>query len=80
MNEQNLSRLHEEYLEPPIDRFFCEDWQGAEIFEDEEYIQFDNTGDKVLLHKENVLEYLSYHYEFTLELLDNVAIRKAAGE
>lgn len=79
MNEQNLSRLHRQYLEP-TDEFFCEDWQGGEIYKDEEYLVMEHNGDKVLFEKDNVMEYVEEHYEFLLELLDDVSIRKVAGK
>lgn len=68
------------FQEPETDYFELEAWNGGEIYRNEEYLEFQNTGDKVLLEKDTILEYLSDHYEFTLELLDNVAIRKVAGE
>lgn len=74
MNLQEMPRFQE-----PTDIFYTEDWQGAEIYEGEEYLEIQNRKcDKVLLEKDNVMEYLSNHFEFTLELLDNMSIRKVA--
>lgn len=68
------------FEEPETDYFELEQWNGGEIYRNEEYLEFQNTGDVVLLEKDTILEYLSDHFEFTLELLDNVAIRKVARE
>ncbi|QIK50586.1 hypothetical protein G7058_00025 [Jeotgalibaca porci] len=68
------------FEEPETDYFELEQWNGGEIYRGEEYLHMQHNGDFVLLEKETILEYLSDHYDFTLELLDNAAIRKVAGE
>ena len=73
--EANFNR----FQEPETDYFELEAWNGGEIYRGEEYLEFEN-GDLVLLEKETVIEYLRDNYYKTLELLDNAAIRKVAGE
>lgn len=68
------------FEEPDIDHFELEAWNQGEIYRGEEYLHMQHNGDKVLLEKDTIMEYLSDHFEFTLELLDNVAIRKVAGK
>ena len=40
MNEQNLSTLHRQYLEP-ADEVALEGWNGIEIYSNEEYWEID---------------------------------------
>lgn len=68
------------FEEPETDYFELEQWNGGEIYRGEEYLHMQHNGDFVLLEKETILEYLSDHYDFTLELLDNAASRKVAGK
>ena len=68
------------FEEPETDYFELEQWNGGEIYRGEEYLHMQHNGDFVLLEKETIMEYLSDHYDFTLKLLDDVAIRKVAGE
>ena len=65
--------------EPETDYFELEAWNQGEIYRGEEYLHMQHNGDLVLLSKDTIMEYLSDHFEFTLELLDDVAIRKVAG-
>lgn len=67
------------FEELQLDQFELEAWNGGEIYRNEEYLLLEHNGDRVLLSKDEVIEYLTENYEFTLELLDNVAIRKVAG-
>ena len=67
------------FEEPVTDYFELEAWNQGEIYRGEEYLEFDN-GDLVLNKEDTVMEYLSDHYDFTLKLLEDVAIRKVAGE
>ena len=64
-------------FEEPTDVFYCEDWQGAEIYEGEEYLEF-YGGDKVLNFPENIAEYLTEHTELFKELISGVSVRKVA--
>lgn len=68
------------FEEPETDYFELEQWNGGEIYRGEEYLHMQHNSDFVLLSKDTIMEYLSDHFEFTLELLDDVAIRKVAGE
>ena len=68
------------FEEPETDYFELEAWNQGEIYRGEEYLHMQHNGDLVLLSKDTIMEYLSDHFEFTLELLDDVAIRKVAGE
>ena len=68
------------FEEPQLDQFELEAWNQGEIYRGEEYLVMEHNGDRVLLSKDEVIEYLADNYEFTLELLDNVSIRKVAGE
>lgn len=68
------------FEEPKTDHFELEQWNGGEIYRGEEYLHFQDTGDRILLEKDTIMEYLSDNFEKTLELLDNVSIRKVAGE
>lgn len=68
------------FEEPETDYFELEQWNGGEIYRGEEYLHMQHNGDFVLLEKDTIMEYLSDHFEFTLELLDDAAIRKVAGE
>ena len=68
------------FEEPETDYFELEQWNGGAIYRGEEYLHMQHNGDFVLLSKDTIMEYLSDHFEFTLELLDDVAIRKVAGE
>ena len=68
------------FEEQQLDQFELEAWNQGEIYRGEEYLVMEHNGDRVLLSKDEVIEYLTENYEFTLELLDNVAIRKVAGE
>lgn len=67
------------FCEPELDCFELEAWNGGEIYRNEEYIEMDHSGERVLLEKETIIEYLSDNFEFTLELLDNVSLKKVAG-
>lgn len=67
------------FEEPETDYFELEAWNGGEIYRGEEYLEFPN-GDLVLLEKETIIEYVSDRYEKLIELLEDVAIRKVAGE
>ena len=73
--EANFNR----FQEPETDYFELEAWNGGEIYRGEEYLEFEN-GDLVLLEKETIIEYVTDRYEKLIELLDDVAIRKVAGE
>ena len=75
-----MSYEFQRFEEPETDYFELEQWNGGEIYRGEEYLHMQHTGDLVLLEKETIMEYLSDHYDFTLKLLDDVAIRKVAGE
>lgn len=44
----------------PIDNFVMEDWQGAEIYENESYLEMPN-GDFVLNEIENIVEWANDH-------------------
>ena len=44
----------------PIDKFVMEDWQGAEIYEGETYLEMHN-GDIVLNEIENIVEWANEH-------------------
>ena len=68
------------FEEPVTDYFELEAWNQGEIYRGEEYLHMQHNGDLVLLSKDTIIEYLSDHFEFTLELLDDVSIRKVAGE
>lgn len=68
------------FQEPETDYFELEAWNGGEIYRGEEYLHFQDTGDIVLLEKDTIIEYLSDNFERTLEMLDDIAIRKVAGE
>lgn len=67
------------FQEPETDYFELEAWNQGEIYRGEEYLEFEN-GDIVLLEKDTIMEYLSDNYYKTLEILDNVSIRKVAGD
>jgi len=54
-------------------------WDGSEIYENEEYLQFD-SGDLVLNTRESVLWYLGEKYEFTKSLIEDYSIIKTLGE
>lgn len=75
MNDNNLSRLHEQHLEPPTDYSEISAWDGQEIYHNQEYLEFEN-GDIVLLEKNAIMAYLEEKFESTLEMLDDIAIRK----
>lgn len=64
-------------FEEPTDIFYCEDWQGAEIYMGEEYLVFPN-GDRVLNFKENILEYMKENWNEALELINGATTRKVA--
>ena len=44
----------------PVDTFALEDWQGAEIYEGETYLEMHN-GDIVLNEIENIIEWANEH-------------------
>ena len=44
----------------PVDKFALEDWQGAEIYEGEAYLEMHN-GDFVLNEIENIVELANEH-------------------
>ena len=44
----------------PIDKFVMADWQGAEIYEGETYLEMHN-GDIVLNEIENIVEWANEH-------------------
>lgn len=67
------------FEEPETDYFELEAWNQGEIYRGEKYLEFDN-GDLVLMEEDTIMEYLLDHYDFTLKLLEDVAIRKVAGE
>ena len=46
----------------PVDTFALEDWKGAEIFENEEYLVMHN-GDLVLDEYETIIEWVRAHSE-----------------
>lgn len=71
MDEKNLINHHDQLVHPPTDYFEMEDWNGGEIYRGESYLELSN-GDFVLNKKENVLEYLSEHYEYLTDLLDPI--------
>lgn len=43
----------------PADHFVLEDWQGAEIYDGEDYLEF--NGAIILNETENILEYVREH-------------------
>lgn len=67
------------FEEPETDYFELEQWNGGEIYRGEEYLEFEN-GDLVLLEKYTIMEYLGDNFEKTLEMLDDITIKKVAGE
>ena len=67
------------FEEPETDYFELEQWNGGEIYRGEEYLEFEN-GDLVLLEKDTIMEYLGDNFEKTLEMLDDITIKKVAGE
>ena len=73
--EANFNR----FQEPETDYFELEAWNGGEIYRGEEYLEFEN-GDLVLLEKDTIMEYLGDNFEKTLEMLDDITIKKVAGE
>ena len=44
----------------PIDKFVMEDWQGAEIYDGETYLEMHN-GDIVLNEIDNIVEWANEH-------------------
>lgn len=72
-----LSSLVEEHLNSPEERFSMTDWQNNPIYVGEDYIELDN-GDVVLDTKETIIEYMTENYDFTKELLVEIAARKVA--
>ena len=47
-------------FEEPIDKFVMADWQGAEIYDGEMYLEMHN-GDVVLNEIENIVEWANEH-------------------
>lgn len=67
MNEYLAATWSDRHLEPEEDNYI-ESWNGAEIYQGEEYLEFFN-GDIVHNKKEDLLEYISDNWEDVYEMI-----------
>ena len=74
MNEQNLSTLHRQYLEP-ADEVATEGWNGIEIYSNEEYWEI--NGDYVPNVPDVMEEWAKENDIVAQYFMDNGTLRKA---
>ena len=77
MNEQNLSTLHRQYLEP-ADEVAMEGWNGIEIYSNEEYWEIE--GEYVPNVPDVMEEYIKAHNVIVNYFKDNGTLRKAGEQ
>lgn len=77
MNEQNLSTLHRQYLEP-ADEVAMEGWNGIEIYQDEDYWEI--NGDYVPNVPDVMEEWAKENDIVAQFFMDNGTLRKAEEE